>query len=179
MSKTIGPRIGRSFEELWAERGINLDKKSTPRFKMYRDEKISTSTIHKMVLTGIIDTTALSDAYFSPQNIKKIQNLTRYTVWKSSNKLYIIDEQDQIELSIVMRSIFLQHSKNQPDQISSQIKELNKIVAEEIAPGIVGRVQQYLVYLRDKQKPYRLIERPKNVSSAGLKSLRIDSALGF
>ena len=179
MSKTIGPRIGRSYEELWAERSVYLDKVPAQRFKMHKEENKEKSTLNKRALNGILETTPLSNAFFSPQNIKKVQNLTRYKVWMLSNKLYNIDEQDSIELSIVMRSIYLQHSRNQPDQIRQQIKELNTIVAEEISPEIMGKVQQYLGYLKDKQRPYNMMERPQNVSSAGLKSLRIDTALGF
>ena len=96
-----------------------------------------------------------------------------------SNHIYTIDEQDPVELSIIMRSLYLQYSKNMDNEITKQISELNTIVTDEIVPNILSNIQQFIIYLRDKQKPYRLIPRAKNVSSAGLKSLRIDTALGF
>ena len=81
-----------------------------------------------------------------------------------------------------MRSIFLQYSRNNVTKIKEQIQRLNEIVVEEVTPKILINIQQYLIYLRDRSKPYNgkgPIERPINVSNAGLKSLRIDTALGF
>ena len=172
-------RIGRSYEQVWNERSIRISKDPVARMKMYRDEDHSKSKINKRVLRGVFECSNLSDSFFCPQNVKNLQNQIRYNVWKESNHIYTVDDQDPIELSIVMRSLFLQYSKNRKIKIAEQIKELNSVVIDDVTPNIISNIQQYLVYLRDKQKPYRTIERPTNVSSAGLKSLRMDKVLGF
>ena len=172
-------RIGRSYEQVWNERSIKINKTPVKRMKMYRDEDHSKSIMNKTVLRGIFECNSLSDGFFSPQNIKNLQNQIRYNVWKESNHVYTVGDQDQIELSIVMRSLFLQYSKNRKIKVADQIKELNSIVIDDITPNIISNIQQYLVYLRDKQKPYRTIERPVNVSSAGLKSLNMTKNIGM
>ena len=172
-------RIGRSYEQIWNERSIRISKEPVERMKMYRDEDFSKSKINKRILRGIYECSSLSDTFFSPQNIASIQNQIRYNVWKESNHIYTVGEQDPIELSIIMRSLYLQYSKNRITQIAEQIKELNSIVVDDVTPTVLSNIQQYLTYLRDKQFPYRTIDRPVNVSSAGLKTLRMDKVLGF
>ena len=172
-------KIGRSYEDVWNERSIRIDKNPVTRMKMYRDEDHSKSKINKRVLRGIFECSNLSDDFFGPQNVANIQKQIRYNVWKDSNHIYTVGDQDPIELSIIMRSLFLQYSKNRKIKIAEQIKELNSIVIDDVTPNIISNIQQYLVYLRDKQKPYRTIERPVNVSSSGLKALNMSKVIGF
>ena len=156
-------RMDRSFEQLWDERSIRINKDPVQRMKMYRNENHSQSKVNKTALRGIFECNNLSDAFFSPPNVTNIQNQIRYNVWKESNHIYTVGEQDPIELTIVMRSLYLQYSKNRRTEITEQIKELNSIVIDDVTPNIISNIQQYLVYLRDKQKPYRstsLIEAP-------------------
>ena len=55
--------------------------------------------------------TVLSDAFFSPQNVQILQNGIRAGVYKMSQGQYVIGQQSEDELRIVMRSIFLQYSQ--------------------------------------------------------------------
>ena len=176
---TTDARIGRSFQDVWNERSIRIDKTPVKRMKMYRDENFKNSVVNKTILRGVYECSNLSDSFFSPENVNNLQNQIRYNVWKESNHIYIVDDQDHIELSIIMRSLFLQYSKNRNTNIPEQIKELNSIVIDDVTPGILSGIQQYLVYLRDKQLPYRTIDRPVNVSSSGLKSLNMSKVIGF
>ena len=66
----------------------------------------------KNSLKGIQTKSILSDAYFSKDNINQIQNMLRYNVYVRSNKEYIVDRQSDTQLLIIMRSIYLQNSKN-------------------------------------------------------------------
>jgi hypothetical protein len=171
-------RINRTYEEVWDERSFRIDPKKKYKYETpYLKEK--DNTIRKTVVKGIYDRTLLSEVYFSPKNIQKVQNKLRYTIWKMSNKQFVIDEQNEDELIIVMRSIFLQYSRNLPTNISEQIEELNNIVVDEISPDVLSQTKQYLRYLEDRNEPYRIMDRPQNVSSAGTKTLEIHTALGF
>ena len=78
-----------------------------------------------------------------------------------------------------MRSVYLQYGRNLNTNIPKQINQLNNIVADELSPRILSNIKQYVKYLKDISEPYKVIDRPKNMSNAGLKSLRIDTALGF
>jgi len=177
-----GSRIGRTYEEVWQERAIRVTKEPRNRITMYSSESNPHSRLAEAAITGIHEKSTLNQLYFSPQNVKSIQNMIRYNVFKTSQKKYIIGEQDPLELQIVMRSLYLQYSRNNYSDITSQIQRLNEIVVEEITPKILSGIQQYLTYLKDRSKPFYgngPIDHPVNVSSAGLKSLRIDTAIGF
>ena len=70
---------------------------------------------------GQWDETPLSKTYFSKENIQIIQNGIRLGVYQKSNNQYIVAPQDCDALKIIMRSVFLQHATNQPQNISGQI----------------------------------------------------------
>ena len=82
-------------------------------------------------MTGNWNNTPLSVAYFSERNIKIIQNGIRAGVYNKSNGQYVIGEQNCDELKIIMRSVFLQHSKNLATDIPGQIKVLNDFVLKQ------------------------------------------------
>lgn len=175
-------KIGRTYEQIWKERAIRITKEPRNRITMYAPESNYHTNISEMAITGIHEKSILNQLYFSSQNIKTVQNMIRYGVYQKSDRKYIIDEQDPIELQIIMRSIYLQYSRNNNNNITEQIQRLNEILVEEMTPKILSGIQQYLTFLKHKSKPFYgsgPIDRPVNVSSAGLKSLRIDTALGF
>ena len=175
-------KIGRSYEQIWRERSIRITKEPRKRITMYSQEANPHRDLADNALTGIHEKSLLSHLFFSPQNVQTIQNMIRYNIHKISKGKYTIDEQDPLELQIIMRSIYLQYSRNNYQDIKEQIQRLNEIIIEEITPKILANIQQYLTYLKDRSKPFYgngPIERPVNVSSAGLKSMRIDTALGF
>lgn len=65
---------------------------------------------YREALTGNLESTALSDTFFSSENILLLQHSIIAGVHKSSNGRYQIGYQNEDTLKIIMRSIFLQHS---------------------------------------------------------------------
>lgn len=104
---------------------------------------------YKDALKGTLEDNLLSKCYFCKDNIQIIQNAIRYGVYKKSHNKYIIKEQDVDTLKIIMRSIYLQNSKNQPDNITQQIKELNDIVIKYCVHQLYGEADGYIKYKRD------------------------------
>ena len=98
---------------------------------------------------GLWDETTLSTAFFSQQNIRIIQNGIRAGVYHRSNGQYLIGPQDCDPLKIVMRSVYLQYSANQPTHVTQQIEELNKIVLNYCIQQVYGEAQGYLKYIDD------------------------------
>ena len=98
---------------------------------------------------GQWDETMLSKAYFSQNNIQIIQNGIRAGVYNKSNGQYVVAPQDCESLKVIMRSVFLQHATNQPQQITEQIAELNKIVLEYCIFHVYSEAQGYMKYLTD------------------------------
>jgi hypothetical protein len=113
----------------------------------------------------------LNNAFFSKENITIIQNCIRHSVWLKSNKKFVIAPQSETEIEIIMRSIYLQYSKNLPNNIKEQIEDLNNLVVEQCVPNIMSNIKQYLNYKQDLITGPQFMEHPKNVSSAGSKTL--------
>ena len=111
-------------------------------------------------MTGNWYNTVLSDAFFSAKNIQMIQNGIRVGVYLRSNNQYIIGEQNNDELKIIMRSIFLQYAKNQPTAIPGQIAELNRQVLEYCIPHVYVEADGYMKYKYDVSTLVVPIARP-------------------
>lgn len=130
-----------------------------------------TSASQDLMRGNWIDT-ALSKAFFSPENTRILQNAVRKTVYdRSGDKRWVIDEQSADELQIVMRSLYLQYAKNLEYDIPGQIKDLNDLVVEWCVPRILSEIGMYQYYLNDISKLPTPLPQPMSMSSAGTKSL--------
>jgi hypothetical protein len=118
-------------------------------FAMYDKIPANQCATFREPTLGQWDETPLSKAYFSHQNIQIIQNGIRAGVYQKSNKQYTVAPQDCDSLKIIMRSVFLQHAANQPNNIASQIEELNKIVLDYCIHHVYSEAQSYMKYLHD------------------------------
>jgi len=98
---------------------------------------------------GQWDETMLSKAFFSKENIQIIQNGIRAGVYRKSNGNYVVGQQDCDALKIIMRSVYLQHAANQPNNIHLQIGEMNKIVLDYCVFHVYSEAQGYMKYLYD------------------------------
>jgi hypothetical protein len=131
------------------------------QFSLY--DKIPTNndctTFHD-AMTGNFQDSTLSLAFFSKKNIQIIQNAIRAGVFEVSNHQYIIDNQNCDTLKIIMRSIFLQNSTNQLNNITQQIQALNNLVVEYSVKQIYSEAQAYINYKRDVSTMYNPIDRP-------------------
>jgi len=111
-------------------------------------------------MTGNWYNTVLSDAFFSAKNIQMLQNGIRVGVYQRSNGQYVIGEQSNDELKIIMRSIFLQNAKNQPTGIASQISELNRLVLQYCVPHLFVEADGYMKYKNDVSTLVMPLARP-------------------
>jgi hypothetical protein len=123
-------------------------------------------------LYGIQEQTQLNQLYFSKANMEIIQNKIRYEVYLKTDKKHIIGNQSPVELEIIMRSIYLQHSPNLPTQIKEQIKYLNELVSNWCIEKIIPEIYQYMGYLKQVEYMPVPIEHPQNLSSKGTRNLR-------
>ena len=124
---------------------------------------------HKAVI-NIEEPTAISNLFFSEQNINNIQDMIRYNVYKLSSQT--ISRQSDTDLKIVMRSYFLQYGKNDPNFLKEQLIDLNNHVLNYCVPRVYDEILQHQDYIRDVQSLPMPIARPMNMSSAGTKYLK-------
>jgi hypothetical protein len=150
----------------------NLNKNYGPDYKLFDDTDYKYDTTHSNGIQGIHCSEKLNKVYFSKENINRLQDLIRYTVYIKSNKQHIIDRQSDTELQIVMRGIFLEYGRNLPDNISEQIKELDKYILNYCVTEIINEINQYKDYIHHAENLPIPLEHPKNLSSAGSRTLR-------
>ena len=101
-----------------------------------------------------------------------VQNMIRHQVWLASDKKYVIGRQSDTDLEVVMRSYYLQYSRNLDCDIAGQIRELNTLTVGWCVPRILSEVQQYMGYVNDVEHMPMPIELPKNLSQKGTRTLR-------
>ena len=118
-------------------------------FQMYDKIPANQCVTFRNPTEGLWTSDSLSNAFFSQQNIQIIQNGIRAGVYRRSNDQYVIGPQDCDSLKIVMRSVFLQNSANQPDNIPQQIAQLNNIVLEYCIQQVYSEAQGYMKYIND------------------------------
>ena len=119
-------------------------------------------------LKGIQATNVLNTAFFSQRNINNIQKQIQKKVLDLTN--YKIGRQSDLQLQIIMRSIYLQYSKNLNCDYANQIRDLNKKVTDYSVDRIVVEISQFLEYRNEVSKIPDPISLPKNLSNAGEKS---------
>ena len=139
-------------------------------FRMIDEKNNGNRIFNKEALRGIQTNSPLARVYFSQKNIDGLQQMLRYHVWLVSEKRHTIGRQSDRELQIIMRSIYLQNSRNLPDNIVGQVKLLNKLVIDYCIPRIISSVEQYLMYKKDVSTMPTPMPRSVNVSLAGTKS---------
>ena len=118
-------------------------------FEMYDKIPANQCVTFRNPTEGLWTDTYLSQAFFSPQNIQILQNGIRAGVYQKSNGQYTIAPQDCDSLKIVMRSVYLQNAANQPNNITQQVAELNKIVLNYCIQQVYSEAQGYLKYIDD------------------------------
>jgi hypothetical protein len=118
-------------------------------FQMYDKIPANQCVTFRNATEGLWDETNLSQTFFSKENIQIIQNGIREGVYKTSNNQYLIGQQECDVLKVIMRSIFLQHSANKPNNITQQIIELNKMVLDYCIKQVYSEAQSYMKYLDD------------------------------
>ena len=111
-------------------------------------------------MTGTWEDTILSNAFFSAANIQALQNGIRAGVFNNSNGQYLIGEQNTDVLKIIMRSIFLQHSKNLPSNITQQITVLNNLLLEYSIRQVYREAEGYMKFQHDVSTMHVPIAHP-------------------
>lgn len=140
---------------------------------LYTERKPKDNYARK-ALAGIQEVSPFSSLFFSRENINEIQRLIRYNVYVNTDRKFIIDNQDEDELLIIMRGVYLQYSRVPSDKqyYNQAIKKLNALVINVLMPNLISNIEQYVGYLRDSKTPYLPLSREINDSIIGQTELR-------
>lgn len=146
-------------------------KENVPTYELYTDSNKENKNVGN-TLNYSLEDTGLSRLYFSKENLDNIQKDIIESIYNITlnDKDPILDNvrpvkigrQNDLQLQIIMRSIFLQYAKHNNYNISGQIRELNDLVIREAIPDIITNVKQYLGYSADIQRSPQLMDRAQN-----------------
>ena len=151
---------------------INSDT-NLKKFKLFEDIDNSHKSCNNNLNNQQSDS-LLSSIFFSEDNVNIIQNAIRYKIWILTDKKNIISKQCNIQLNIVMKSIYFQYSKNLNTKIKEQIITLNDKVTDYCINNIYNNILQYESYTNDISSGLNLMDLPKTESIKGTKTFRLD-----
>lgn len=163
---------------------VPVDSTYSKPNQQYKEYKITDNAEMKRnyayrVLTGIQQVSLFSLLFFSNENIAEIQRLIKYNVYEIAN--FRIDNQDETELVLIMRSNYLQYSKvpQKQEYYTNEIARLNEIVVEQSIRTILSEITQQQKYLYDiENRPY-IESYGVNDSVTGNKQIRDVSDIIF
>ena len=144
------------------------------QFELSDKIPVHTTAAFRDAMTGNWMNTPLSLAYFSSENINILQNNIRKGVFDKSNGEFVIGLQDEDELKIIMRAMFIQYAKYRTDiPITIQVQEINRKVLEFSVPRIISSLNMKRKYLNDIQKLPVPLEHSRSMSTKGTKELEL------
>ena len=144
------------------------NNESVKSYELYKNSNSNQNT-DVDIISNIVVPNTLSRAFFSNDNVECIQRQIINDVYNQSQKQ--ISKQSYQELQIIMKSIYLQYSRNLSYDIKEQVKILNKYVVDESVSIIIPNVLQYNKYITEITGPLPVPPRSINVSNKGEKSL--------
>ena len=123
------------------------------------------------MISSQVEPNELAKQYFSYENIEYIH---KEIINKIENVLgKKIGRQSDTNLQIIMKSIYLQYSKNNNNDIGKQINELNRMVIDESTRIIIPNIMQYEGYIKDITAPLKPLPLPINTNNAGNKTYQL------
>lgn len=154
----------------------NKDYKNNNVEGFYEKYQQSSSTQNydraRQATQGFFEKNEITKIFFSDENMKRIQKKIKEEVYKRTQGQYILDEdQNESDLMIVMRALYLDKCKNLEEQPIRQVKLLNQQTVDYIIPDMITNIKQYFGYVKDINKPLTPMMRPMNVNNAGRKLL--------
>ena len=163
--------LSRTYQKRFDTQGLIPPVESDESIRPYELYKNSNSKQNTSVdiISNIVVPNAVSRTFFSNDNVERIQSQIINNVYNQSKKKII--RQSYQELQIIMKSIYLQYSRNLPNNIEEQVLTLNKHVVDECVSIIIPNVIQYNKYITEITSPIPVPPRSINVSNKGDKSL--------
>lgn len=123
-------------------------------------------------LANTVRTNNVQATFFSQANVDALQEGLRYGVYQRSGGNHVIGRQSDVELGLIMRSIYLQEGRNDDaGDVIAQVRALNASVLAYAVPRVLSEVDAYSSFRRDISTLVAPMERGQNVSSKGERTL--------
>jgi hypothetical protein len=122
-------------------------------------------------IQGIHTKTPLNDLFFSQRNIDALQLGIRNMVANKTDNEFMIGNQSEVELQVVMRAIYLSNAKHLPYDIVGQVRDLNAKVLDYCVPRILEEIRMFNHYKNDVSKLPMPMDRGQFSSAKGTRFL--------
>ena len=146
---------------------VNIIEQSDPNAVFKMQERIALKnkvTSYSSALSGNDwEENILSQVFFSAGNIQILQNGIRAGVYKMSNNQIVVPPQNQDQLKIIMRSIYLQYAEHLKTGVTAQVERLNKLVWDYAIHQVCNEAVGYVNYMRDQSTLVMPMDRPVQV----------------
>ena len=154
---------------------INLFDENATSSKIRNDDTRFYNENNIATINRLYSGNCVSELFFSRDNIDIIQEGIIKSVYLRSNNEYKIGKQSEQELTIIMRSIYFQNSKNLNFDVIGQIRELNKLVIDWCVNEIIKNIKQYIGYKKSVSTLPLPLEHAVLPSQKGTNILEIKS----
>jgi len=124
-----------------------------------KEEYIIRNDNQNTSIKGIVEQSGLNILFFSSENIKALQDMIRYYVYKQTNK--VISRQSENDIYIIMRSIILQYGNFRTTNYLDDIRKLNEMVLEYSVNDISSKVLQQITYVNDLERLPTPLDLPR------------------
>ena len=138
--------------------------------------KINKKNIEHMAIEGISESTMISQLFLSQRNIKLIQLKTINII--NTQYKYKISQQSSNELSIIMRSIYLNNATNNYSNkigLKTELNRLNNLVISYCIKNIINNIKTHELYLKKINNDLNPINLPSSTNIKGDKQLELKS----
>lgn len=139
----------------------------------FQNKSVNNNSFYVEAVQGHTKPNEVSNLFFSEKNINALQEGIRYRIYNETNGKHIIGRQSDTDLKIIMRSIYLQYSKNLPNNIVEQVRELNKKVLDWSIKEILSNLKQFDMYRKDISTMPVPLERAPLITTKGTKTLEL------
>lgn len=95
-------------------------------------------------LRGNMQTTQISEAYFSRENRDHIQMMLQKCIYRNTAGHVMIPRQDDQDVVAFMSLIFDNHSRNLRFNIQGQLMALNEVTIRSLVSAVMPAVRAYL-----------------------------------
>ena len=119
--------------------------------------------------------TPLNTVFFSEANKANLQQKIHDAVLAASKGEYDIGEQSEADLSLIMRSYYLQYAENDPSEVAAELDKLNQRVVAYASNRIMVEIVAYKRFRKDILDFPEPIERPKDMQIYGTRTGELKS----
>jgi Family of unknown function (DUF5761) len=140
-------------------------------YALFQNGNNKLSEFSHEAIQGVHIKTPLNDLFFSKVNIDALQLGIRNLIANKTNNEFVVGNQSEVELQIIMRAIYLSDAKHLSYDIIGQVKTLNEKVLDYCVPRILEEIKMFNYYKNDVSKLPMPLDRGQFSSSKGTRFL--------